>query len=131
MPSMSRTMIIGHAGRDPELKYTASGVAQCQFSVAVSRNQKKPDGTWDQSTDWFNVIVWREQAERLSAQFAKGALVYCEGRLQSRQWQSDDGVKHERWELVADRVLPLDKRESAPADGWKSGKAEADGDEPW
>lgn len=129
MPSMMHLTLVGHAGRDSELRYLANGTAQCSFSVAVSRGQKNADGTWNNPTDWMNVVCWRELAERTNV--AKGALVCCDGRLQSHNWTSDDGVKHERWELHASTVLLLDKREGAPTDGWKSGKAEADDDEPW
>ncbi len=67
----------------------------------------------------------------MAPQILKGKQVYVEGSIRSRQWQSDDGVRHERWEVSGSHVLLLDKRENAAGDGWKSGKAEADGDEPW
>ncbi|MGK2965015.1 MAG: single-stranded DNA-binding protein [Tepidiformaceae bacterium] len=111
MPSLNKVMLIGNLGRDPEMRYTANGTAQTQFSLAVSRNFRGPDGEWKEETEWFNVVAWRDLAERLSQNLTKGQQVYVEGRLQTRNWDDDQGVKHYRTEVIANSVMSLGRRE--------------------
>ena len=125
MASLNKVMLIGNAGRDAELRYLASGTAQAQFSLAVNRNYRGPDGDWKEETEWFNVVAWRELAERLSQTVTKGKQIYVEGRLQSRSWDDDQGVKHTRIEVIANTVLPLGPR----GDGGGERGAGAWGDE--
>ena len=108
MASLNKVMIIGNAGRDSELRYMANGTPQAQFSVAVSDRRKK-DGEWEEQTEWFNVVVWGDQAERISQYVVKGKAVYVEGRFQTRSWEKD-GEKHYRGELIANTVQLLDKK---------------------
>ena len=105
MASLNKVMLIGNAGRDAELRYMANGTAQASFSLAVNRNLRGPDGEWTQETDWFNVVAWRDLAERLSQTVTKGRQLYVEGRLQIRSWDNDQGVKQYRTEVVANQVL--------------------------
>ena len=112
MASLNKIMLIGNAGRDAELRYMANGTAQASFSLAVNRNLRGPDGEWTQETDWFNVVAWRDLAERLSQQVTKGQQLYVEGRLQIRSWDNDQGVKQYRTEVVANQVLLLGRRDS-------------------
>ncbi len=109
--SLNKCMIIGNLGRDPEMRYTPGGQAVTQFTVAVNRNFRGTDGQWQEDTEWFRVVVWREAAERAAERLRKGAKVYVEGRLQTREWQDRDGQKRYTTELIADRVAPLDRRE--------------------
>jgi len=109
--SLNKCMIIGNLGRDPEMRYTPGGQAVTQFTVAVNRNFRGTDGQWQEDTEWFRVVVWREAAERAAERLRKGAKVYVEGRLQTREWQDREGQKRYTTELVADRVTPLDRRE--------------------
>lgn len=123
MASLNKVMLIGNAGRDAELRYLANGTAQASFSLAVSRNQRGPDGEWKSETDWFNVVAWKDLAERLPQTATKGQQVYVEGRLSIRSWDGDDGKKQYRTEIVANSVLALGgKRDgSAKSDGgWQS-----------
>ena len=117
MVSLNKVMIIGNAGRDAELRYLANGTAQAQFSVACSRRYPGPDGEWKEDTEWFNVVVWRELAERISQTVTKGKQVYVEGRLSTRTWDDDQGVKHYRTELIAVQVLLMGRREPAEGGG--------------
>jgi single-strand DNA-binding protein len=110
MASLNKVMIIGNAGRDAEMRFTANGTALTNFSVAVNRNFRR-DGEWQSETEWFNVTVWGEAAERIGTWLTKGKQVYVEGRLQTRSWENEDGVKQFRTEIVADKVLPLGRRE--------------------
>ena len=101
--SLNRTEIIGNLARDAELKYLANGRPQTQFSVGVSRSFKKND-KWEEETEWFSVVLWGDDAERLNEALVKGAPVYVEGRMQTRSWDGNDGVKHYRTELIANTV---------------------------
>ncbi len=110
MAYLNQVQIIGNLGRDPEMKYTPQGNAVVSFSVAVTRTygeDKKPD------TEWFNIVAWNKLAELCNQYLAKGRKVYVEGRLQTRSWDGQDGVKKYRTELVANNVLFLDR---APKD---------------
>ncbi|HUY74276.1 MAG TPA: single-stranded DNA-binding protein [Candidatus Dormibacteraeota bacterium] len=126
MASLNKIMLIGNAGRDAELRYTAGGTAQSQFSLAVNRNRKNPAGEWESETEWFNIILFGDQAERISQNVTKGKSLYVEGRIQTRNWDDDSGVKHTRVEVIANSVLFLDRREGASGAGgadWGDGAA--------
>jgi single-strand DNA-binding protein len=109
--SLNKCMIIGNLGRDPEMRYTPSGQAVTQFSVATNRNFRDPQGEWQSETEWFRVVVWAERAERAAEQLRKGHKVYVEGRLQTRQWEDQTGNKRYTTELIADRVTSLERRD--------------------
>src|SRR3990167_4980398 len=111
MASLNREMLIGNTGRDAELRYLANGTAQAAFSLAVNRNYRGADGEWKEETEWFNIVAWRDLAERLSQSVTKGKQVYVEGRLQTRTWDDDQGVKHYRTEVIANSVLLLGSRD--------------------
>ncbi len=119
--SLNKAMIIGNLGRDPEMRYTPSGQAVTQFTVAVNRNYKGQNGEWQEETEWFRVVVWGQQAERAAEYLRKGNKVYIEGRLQTRQWEDQTGAKRYTTELVANQVTNLERRtrdesdEGAPA----------------
>jgi len=108
--SLNKVMIIGNLGRDPEMRYTPSGQAVTQFTVAVNRNYKGQDGAWQEETEWFRVVAWGPLAERTAEYLRKGRKVYVEGRLQTRQWEDQQGQKRYTTELVANTVTPLDPR---------------------
>ena len=108
--SLNKAMIIGNLGRDPEMRYTPSGQAVTQFTVAVNRNWKDPNGEWKEETEWFRVVVWGQQAERAAEHLRKGNKVYIEGRLQTRQWEDQTGAKRYTTELVANQVTNLERR---------------------
>ena len=129
MASLNKVMLIGNAGKDAELRYLANGTAQAQFSLAVNRNYRGPDGEWKEETEWFNIVAWRDLAERLSQNVTKGKQVYVEGRLQTRTWDDDQGTKHYRTEVIANSVLLLGAREpgAAGASNWGDGEASFSG----
>ena len=109
MAGLNRVMIIGNLGQDPEMRYTANGSPVTTFRVAVSRNFTGPDGDRREETEWFSVVAWRALAEQCSQYLQKGRKVYVEGRLQTRDWEGQDGVRKYRTELVAQSVLFLDR----------------------
>ncbi len=114
--SLNKCMIIGNLGRDPEMRYTPSGQAVTQFTVAVNRRWKGQNEDWQEETEWFRVVVWAERAERVAERLRKGNKVYVEGRIQTRQWEDQTGQKRYTTELVANQVTSLERREREEGD---------------
>ncbi len=114
MAGLNKVMVIGNLGADPEMRYTADGNALTSFRVAASRSYTMPDGERREETEWFSVVAWRKLAEQCSQFLQKGRRVYVEGRLRTRSWDAPDGQKRYRTEVVADRVLFLDRPGGAP-----------------
>jgi single-strand DNA-binding protein len=107
---LNKVMIIGHLGRDPEMRYTPSGRPVTTFSVATSRTWNTADGERRTETEWFNVVAWSNLAEICKQYLSKGQRVYIEGRLQNRQWEDSEGNKHSSTEIVANEMIMLDSR---------------------
>jgi len=110
--SVNKVIIVGNAGRDAEMRYSASGQPQTQFSVATSRSFKK-DEEWQEETTWFNVTVWGNRAESAANNIKKGSKVYVEGRLRTYEVEKE-GVKQYRWEVVADQAFSLSGKAEQP-----------------
>jgi single-strand DNA-binding protein len=111
---LNKVMIIGHLGRDPEMRYTPSGRPVTTFSVATTRSWTSADGDRHEETEWFNVVAWGSLAEICNQYLHKGQQVYVEGRLQTRRWEDNEGNKHFTTELVAKEMIMLgDRREIA------------------
>lgn len=111
MASLNRVLLIGNAGREAELRYTANGTAQASFSLAVNNRRKGQAGEWEDQTEWFNVVLFAETAERISQYITKGKPLFIEGRLQTRSWDNDQGVKQYRTEVIAQTVQLLGSRD--------------------
>ena len=109
MAGLNKVMIIGNVGNDPEMRYTADGNALTSFRVATNFNYTAPSGERHEETEWFSVVAWRKLAEQCSQFLQKGRRVYVEGRLRTRSWDAPDGQKRYRTEVVANRVLFLDR----------------------
>jgi single-strand DNA-binding protein len=106
MPDSTVT-IVGNVTRDPEMRYTPSGVAKASFGVAVSRRwQNRQTQEWDEQTSFFNVVCWREQAENVCESIGKGARIVVSGRLEQRSWETENGDKRSVVEIVADDIGP-------------------------
>jgi single-strand DNA-binding protein len=108
--SLNKVMIIGNLGSDPEMRFTPSGSPVTTFRVAVNRVFKSPEGEYKDETEWFSIVTWMRLAETCNQYLTKGQKVYCEGRLHTRSWEGQDGQKRYRTEVVADKVIFLDKR---------------------
>ena len=104
---LNRVTLIGRLVADPELQYTSSGIPMSKYRIAVNRDFKNQQGEIE--TDFVNIVSWRKQAEVVSKNLQKGRLIAIEGRLQIRQYQTDDGQKRSIAEVVADRVHFLDR----------------------
>jgi len=111
MASLSKIMIIGNVGRDPELKMTSNGRPVCEFSVAVNRVVGgSQGGERQEQTDWYRVSCWGKQAETAQQIIQKGRLVFVEGRFQPREWTGKDDQKRISLEISADNFQLLDSR---------------------
>ena len=111
MASLSKIMIIGNVGRDPELRMTANGKPVCEFSVAVNRGTGGGQGGERQEqTDWYRVSCWGRQAETAQQIVTKGRLVFVEGRFAAREWTDKENQKRISLEISADNFQVLDSR---------------------
>lgn len=118
-----KVTIVGHLGRDPEMRYTPDGTPVTSFSVATTRKWNNPDGSPGEETVWFRVTVWRRQAEVAAQYLQKGRLVLVEGHLTPdkatggpRIWTRQDGTAGASYEITADTIRFLGGRgESEPA----------------
>ena len=110
MVSLNKVMIIGNVGGDPEMRFTPNGHAVTSFSVATNWAFSTPDGDRKQETEWFSVVAWNKLAEQCNHFLSRGRLVYIEGRLRTRSWEGQDGVKHYKTEVIANRVTFLDRQ---------------------
>jgi len=107
---LNKVMIIGHLGRDPEMRYTPSGRPVTTFTVATSRSWNTSDGERHNETEWFNIVTWGNLAEICKQYLTKGQQVYIEGRLQTRKWEDNEGTKHISVEIVANEMMILGER---------------------
>ncbi|MBI5653353.1 MAG: single-stranded DNA-binding protein [Chloroflexi bacterium] len=110
MRGLNKVQIIGHLGRDPEMRYTPNGKPVTTFTVAVSRARVKAEGEREEKTEWFNVVAWERLAEICTQYLVKGSLTYVEGRLETRSWETEQGQKQFRTEIVANEVIILERR---------------------
>lgn len=106
IPQQNSVILVGRLTRDPELKRTSTSKSVCRFDIAMSsRIKDQVTGEWRDSDPTFvPIIVWGDQADRCNDRLKKGMPVYVEGRLKSNSWQSADGTKRSRLEVVASRV---------------------------
>ena len=110
MPSLNKVTIIGNVGSEPEMRFTPNGRPVTSFSVATNWMYTTPEGERKQETEWFNVVAWNRLAEQCNQFLAKGRLVYAEGRIHTRTWEGQDAQQHSRTEVIANRVIVLDRR---------------------
>lgn len=116
MASVNRVTLIGNLGKDPDVRYTASGTAVANVSLATGEKFKNKSGEWEERTEWHRVTFWGRTAEIVGEYLSKGKTVYIEGRLQTRDYEKD-GVKHYVTEVVCDKMQML----GAKGDGNGSG----------
>ncbi len=118
MTSINRVLLLGNLTRAPELRYTPSGAAVCQFGLGLTRRWTNGAGERQADPCFVEVVVWGKQAEAVAAHLTKGRAVFVEGRLQQEQWQTEAGEKRSRLKVVAQRVTFL----------YRPGRAEAPGE---
>jgi single-strand DNA-binding protein len=101
MASFNKIIIVGYLGQDPVIRYTPSGEAVCNFSVATTERRKDATGEFQDQTTWFKVVVWRRQAEIANQYLTKGKQVYVEGRLRQQEYTDRDGNRRTSLEVTA------------------------------
>jgi len=111
MAGLCKVIVIGNLGRDPEKRFTQDGRPVTRFSVAATTRRRERDGEWADHTEWFSVTVFGRQAETLAERVTKGTRVYVEGRLESRQYESQNGNKGFSLDVIANEVVVLDSRQ--------------------
>jgi len=109
---INKVMLIGNLGRDPELSYTASGMAICRLNLATTEARKKDDGTWEDLTEWHRITVWGKTGESLGQNASKGSQIYIEGRIHYDSYERD-GIKRYTTDIIARTVRILGKREDS------------------
>lgn len=97
------------------MRFTPNGKPVTSFSVATNWVYTTPEGERRQETEWFNVVAWNRLAEQCNQFLAKGKLVYTEGRIHTRNWEGQDGQAHSKMEVVANRVIFLDRKAAVGA----------------
>jgi len=123
--TVNRVILVGRLGKDPEIKYTPSGMAMASFPLATDENRKDSEGKRTTQTEWHNIILWGKQAEIAGEYLKKGKLVYIEGRLQTRSWEdSQGGGQRYRTEIVGERFTMLGGR-SDSAEGSDANRTSA------
>lgn len=125
MASINKVILIGNLGRDPELRYTPSGSAVCNVSIATTRNWKSKDsGERVEETEWHRVVFYDRLAEIAGEYLKKGRPVYVEGRLKTRKWQDKEGKDNYTTEIVAEQMQMLGGREGGGMGGGGMGDEE-------
>jgi len=126
--SVNKAILIGNLGADPELRYTPTGKAVANFSLATSESWKDGDGNKQEETTWHNIVAWGKQAEVMKEYLTKGQQVYIEGRIKNSTYDDKDGVKKYKSEVVVQNFSFIGKKsdnasKSNPGDngsGWKT-----------
>lgn len=124
--SLNKATLIGHLGKDPELRYTNSGVPVASFSIATNESWRDQEGNLQERTEWHNIVVWQKLAEICSEWLKKGSKVYIEGRIQTRTWEDKNTQqKRSSTEIVASDMIMLDSKGAGTRTNAEAGGATA------
>ena len=122
MANINRVVLVGNLTKDPELRHTPSGNAVCKLRIAVNTRQKdQQTGEWGDKPNYFDVTVWGNQGESCAQFLAKGRPVAIDGRLDWREWDTQDGTKRQAVEIIADNVQFLGSRDGGGGEGAAAG----------
>jgi len=119
--TLNKVMLIGNVGRNPELKFTPSGIPVTSFRLATSETWKNREGEVQEHTDWHTIVAWRGLAEVIHKLVAKGSRIYIEGRIQTRTFDDKNKNRRHVVEILADNMLLLDSRRTDGDDYGDSG----------
>ena len=112
--TVNKVILIGRLGADPDVRYMADGTPVINFNMATNEPVRSADGTWEERAEWHRVVAFKKLAENMASFLGKGRLVYVEGKLQTRQWQDNQGVKRYSTEIVAREIKLIDSAGSRP-----------------
>jgi single-strand DNA-binding protein len=110
MASLNKLLLIGHLGKDPEVRYTQEGAAVASFSLATSENYTDKNGTRQERTEWHSVKAFGKLADICKQYLSKGKQVYIEGRIQTREYTDREGIKRRITEVIANQMIMLGSR---------------------
>ena len=111
--SVNKVILVGNVGKDPEVKYTATGTPVAKFSLATNEKYKDRSDEWQERTEWHNIVAWQRLAEIVGDYVKKGAKLYIEGKLQTSSWEDrESGTKKYRTEIVARDLVLLGSQET-------------------
>ena len=119
--SLNRVQLIGNLTRDPELKQIPGGQSVATFGVATNFSWTDQSGNKQEKVEFHNIVAWRKLAEICGQYLKKGSKVFVEGKLQTRDWEGEDGVKRYRTEIVADNMIMLDRKGDAVSGNREAG----------
>jgi single-strand DNA-binding protein len=131
MIGVNHVVLIGHLGKVPDIKYLPTGLTIANFSLATSEKRKKPDGSYEDKTEWHKIVCLGRLAEICGEYLTKGSLVYIEGKIQSRYWEDKEGNKKGTTEIFASRLQMLDKKREGSKDDSSGGGAPVDEEVPF
>jgi single-strand DNA-binding protein len=115
--SINKVILVGNVGKDPEVRYSASGTPVANFSLATNEKFKDRNGEWQDRTEWHSVVAWKRLAEVVGEYVAKGSKLYVEGKIQTSSWEDrQSGERKYRTEIVARDLLLLGSREHSGGD---------------
>lgn len=126
--SVNKVILVGRLGRDPETRYTGGGQAVCNFSLATDETYKDRSGERQKRTEWHKIVVWGKQAEIAQQYLKKGAQIFLEGRIQSREWMDKENQKRTSFEIVCSNFRMLGSRADSMGGGAARGAAAGAGD---
>ena len=119
--SLNKALIIGNLGRDPEVRYLPSGQAVANFTIATNESYQDKSGNWQERTEWHRIVMFGKMAENAGQYLNKGNRVYIEGRIQTRDWEGQDGQKRKSTEIVANSMIMLGGRGDSSGGGGGGG----------
>jgi single-strand DNA-binding protein len=125
MAGVNKVILIGNLGKDPELRYTPSGQATANFTLATTEKFTDKNGQKQERTEWHNIVAWAKLAELVNQYLKKGRPAYIEGRITYRSWDDRDGNKKYRTEIVAQTVQFLGAGPGGPSGGPGNGGQES------
>lgn len=132
MAGLNKILVIGNLGTDPEMRYTPNGTPVTTFRLATNRVYTTAEGERREETEWFTVVAWNQLAEQCNQYLTKGRRVYVEGRLRSRSWTGMDGQTRFVNEIIAERILFLDRlAPEEPGQGAEAPEPAEAEDLPW
>ncbi|PWK73798.1 single-strand DNA-binding protein [Mucilaginibacter oryzae] len=118
MSGINKVILVGHLGKDPEIRSLEGGVSVTSFPLATSETFNK-DGRKVEQTEWHNIVMWRGLAEIAAKFLSKGKLVYIEGKLRTRSFEDKEGIKKYTTEIVAENFTMLGRKSDFDADAQK------------
>ena len=124
MAGINKVILVGHLGKDPEIRHIEGGIMRASFSLATTESYKDKNGNRVDQTEWHNIVLWRGLAESAEKLLKKGSQVYLEGKIQTRSWQDKEGNKKQATEIVGENFLLLGKKETGnPGSGANPGNS--------